>query len=408
DTSLVTVAGSDGKLNITGNRLQVIHEGLERVALGDVNRDGTVYGLRVRGEDGETVLFDERGITKEGITEGSIDDSKVDDSANIQSHKLDINSVIREVNDADEVIKGTRVQVGDRTLDVELSTLESSITDNATEITHQRGLIQALDDAIKLKVDRQEFTQYRSTTDENIGLINTQLTKNTSSIDILQEQIRLKVEQVDIENAIADMEIGGRNLLRGTSSYYQTFFMSNVWWEPLPNSERKTLYEWGVSPGDTLTLRIYINPVTGYGGNARFSFYRADGTYTQPTGNKITANTGEGYSVLTTIIPDECTEMEVGIQNEVPNTGTTYDVDIKEAKLEKGNKATDWTPAPEDFTAEIIHQRALIKALDDKVLLKVDRQEFTQYKSTTDENIGLINTQLTKNTSSIDILQEQI
>src|SRR5699024_4885015 len=217
DTSLVTVAGSDGKLNITGNRLQVIHEGLERVALGDVNRDGTVYGLRVRGEDGETVLFDERGITKEGITEGSIDDSKVDDSANIQSHKLDINSVIREVNDADEVIKGTRVQVGDRTLDVELSTLESSITDNATEITHQRGLIQALDDAIKLKVDRQEFTQYRSTTDEEIGLINTQLTKNTSSIDILQEQIKLKVEQVDIETAIADMEIGGRNFLRNSN-----------------------------------------------------------------------------------------------------------------------------------------------------------------------------------------------
>src|SRR5699024_12480746 len=94
------------------------------------------------------------------------------------------------------------------------------------------------------------------------------------------------------------------------------------------------------------------NPVNGYGGNAIFSFYSEDGTYTQPTGNKITANTGEGYSVLTTIIPDECTEMAVGIQNEVQNTGTTYDVDIKEAKLEKGNKATDWTPAPEDVDAE--------------------------------------------------------
>src|SRR5699024_9511198 len=162
DTSLVTVAGSDGKLNITGNRLQVIHDGLERVALGDVNRDGTVYGLRVRGEDGETVLFDERGITKEGITEGSIDDSKVGDDANIQGHKLDINSVIREVNDADEVIKGTRVQVGDRSLDVELSTLETSISDNAEEISNQRSQIQALDKSIKLKVDNQTFTEYKS------------------------------------------------------------------------------------------------------------------------------------------------------------------------------------------------------------------------------------------------------
>lgn len=380
DTSLVTVAGADGKLNITGNRLQVINDGKERVALGDVNRDGTVYGLRVRGEDGETVLFDERGITREGITEGSIDDSKVGDDANIQGHKLDINSVIREVNEeGTETIKGTRVQVGDRTLDVELSTLESNITENATEINHQRGLIQALDDKILLKVDRQEFTQYKSTTDEEIGLINTQLSKNTSSIDILQEQIKLKVEQVDIENAIADMEIGGRNLLRGTSSDYQSFSMSNVWWKPLPNGERKTLYEWGVSPGDTLTLRIYINPVNGYGGNARFSFYRADGTYTQPIGNIITANTGEGYSTLTKIIPDDCTEMAVGIQNEIPNTGTTYDVDIKEAKLEKGNKATDWTPAPEDVDAEFTKINTQLAEIDINLKSITSRVQETEY-----------------------------
>ena len=62
DTSKITISGANGNLKLRGNRLQVF-EGIgtsqfERVSLGDVNDDGTVYGLRVRGADGNTILYD--------------------------------------------------------------------------------------------------------------------------------------------------------------------------------------------------------------------------------------------------------------------------------------------------------------------------------------------------------------
>ena len=53
DTSKVTIQGADGHLRLKGNRMQVFqgtgNQAKERVSVGDVNGDGTVYGLRVRG-----------------------------------------------------------------------------------------------------------------------------------------------------------------------------------------------------------------------------------------------------------------------------------------------------------------------------------------------------------------------
>ena len=102
DTSDITIAGANQNLRITGNRLQVF-EGVgnkqkERVSLGDVNADGSVYGIRVRGKDGTTVLYDDNGVTKEGITNGSITNDKINPNANIDASKININSVINRIN----------------------------------------------------------------------------------------------------------------------------------------------------------------------------------------------------------------------------------------------------------------------------------------------------------------------
>ncbi|MEX3713326.1 hypothetical protein ABFV99_13060 [Cytobacillus horneckiae] len=84
NTSLVTLEGDNGHLRITGNRLQVFDNQetpVERVSIGDVNKDGSVYGLRVRGADGQTVLYDESGVYSEGITDGAITNPKIAEGA---------------------------------------------------------------------------------------------------------------------------------------------------------------------------------------------------------------------------------------------------------------------------------------------------------------------------------------
>lgn len=96
DTSKVTIQGTGGKLKAFNNRIQVFDAQtvpVERVAIGDVNNDGTAYGFRVRGADGVTVLLDEDGVHNEGITDGAITNEKIADNAGVDGDKLLTDSI---------------------------------------------------------------------------------------------------------------------------------------------------------------------------------------------------------------------------------------------------------------------------------------------------------------------------
>ncbi|HAT4354509.1 TPA: hypothetical protein I9140_001014 [Clostridium perfringens] len=171
-TSKHKIVSVDGTIEIVGNQILINRNNINRVVLGEYRKkDGTTeYGLLVRAKDGQTIMLDGNGVHNAGITDGAIDNNKVADNANISGNKLDINSVIREVNNnGTETIKGTKVTVWDRTLDVELSTQKNTITEHGKELSSQKATIQALDSAIKLKVDSQTFTQSTQTINSNIN-----------------------------------------------------------------------------------------------------------------------------------------------------------------------------------------------------------------------------------------------
>ena len=200
DTSDITIAGANQNLRITGNRLQVF-EGVgssqkERVSLGDVNADGSVYGIRVRGKDGTTVLFDDNGVTKEGITNGSITNDKINPNANIDASKININSVINRINsDGSTNIQGNRISIDNKSLSSVISEINTKDSAQDKTISSQASSIKANTDAIKLKEETQTYNADKTnkTTTKN---------KNTSEINVMKGQIALKVEQTDINSAI--------------------------------------------------------------------------------------------------------------------------------------------------------------------------------------------------------------
>ena len=203
DTSKVEVAGADNHLRIKGNRLQVFqgtgNQAKERVSLGDVNGDGSIYGFRVRGADGKTVLLDENGVKSEGITDGSITNDKISDNAEIDGAKLNINSVVSKLNeDGTEVIKGTKIEVDGTTLTTKLSTITDKQTEQGEKITENSTLIKANEDAIKLKVDTQTYQTDQKGT-------KTTLEKHTSEIDALKGEIALKVGKTEVESMIDEV-----------------------------------------------------------------------------------------------------------------------------------------------------------------------------------------------------------
>lgn len=199
DTSKVKVKGSNGYLFIENNTLFVVDNKKQiRCELGVIENNSN-YGFIVRGSDGQTILIDHNGVHNAGITDGAIDNRKVSENANISGKKLDIDSVIRTINeDGSVTIEGTKIQVGNTTLDVELSKQTNLINDHTTQLSNQQSSIKANTDAIKLKVDSQTYTQDKNS-------MTSKINKNTSAIDVLEKEIDLKVSATDVEEIVGDV-----------------------------------------------------------------------------------------------------------------------------------------------------------------------------------------------------------
>lgn len=218
DTSLVTVASKDSVMTITGNQLMVNDttdalNPYNRVILGKYNKDENTieYGLLIRSKDGQTIMLDGDGVHNAGITDGAVDNNKVADDANIEGKKLDINSVVREMNGSTELISSTIIQVGDKELNVILEEQNNTITEQSEQLTTQKSQIEANQTEISLKVDSQIYEEDKAEMTESIS-------KATSDISVLQDQISLKVEQTDIDTAMEGLSVGARNLIRNSNT----------------------------------------------------------------------------------------------------------------------------------------------------------------------------------------------
>ena len=128
DTSLVTIGSEDGAMTITGSLQQFKDaDGNVRIQLGkDATGDFT---FALYGADGQGQLINQNGITASAISDGLIVNKMVADNAAIAGSKLDIESVITEINGSTETIKSSKIYLDDKnqTLAVAFSELETKV-----------------------------------------------------------------------------------------------------------------------------------------------------------------------------------------------------------------------------------------------------------------------------------------
>lgn len=141
DTARIGLASADSSLLISGSQILVNDttdplNPVNRVIVGKyTDADGNPeYGFLVRSADGQTVMIDGEGVHNAGITDGAIDNNKVADDANISGKKLDIKSVVEEINEGETKISQTIIQVGDKSLDIVLREQTQEISDTTERI----------------------------------------------------------------------------------------------------------------------------------------------------------------------------------------------------------------------------------------------------------------------------------
>lgn len=156
-----------------------------------------------------------------------------------------------------------------------------------------------------------------------------------------------------------------------------------------------------VKHGDTVTFSVYIADIPdGEAVYARLDWHRDDDTYATVvnTQGRISEN---GRITVTGVVPKDSSFIE--IQGRIMPYAWTANYQIKymHDKLEKGSKATDWTPAPEDVQEQLDEHNIKISTaessitqLTNSIALKVDTSTFNSYKSTTDSAISSLSSRV--------------
>lgn len=206
----------------------------------------------------------------------------------------------------------------------------------------------------------------------------------------------------DVDEAIDNIEIGGRNLLKGsdvTNTSLTTPLLGGTSTQVIPS-------------GTVITLSVQVDAddvVWGSSGNKRIGV--ASSIVKDSGGNQyieawaaMTGRTGTGIDKTFDTSFHGRVKSTYTLQGELPldkafnlyvQSVTSGTVSVSRPKLEIGNKATDWTPAPEDVDADIEDARKVATnylAVDNTGIMVADMQDGEQTPSTaTGRNVFIDN-----------------
>ena len=199
---------------------------------------------------------------------------------------------------------------------------------------------------------------------------------NVNSLQIASKDVPTKTE---VTQSIKDLQIGGRNLFLKTGIEISNNDYNMATYRPASKP---------LSAGEIYTATLCVTPAKNV---SYFSLYFSSGSlpradfYVDGVNRQIISETFT-MDYAKDMTPDKNIDYANASLYRFPNDGTvTENSTIHWIKIEKGNKATDWTPAPEDLTADV-------QAKADEALASAKTYADTQIKVTADS----INQNVTK------------
>ena len=217
NTNNVSIQSDDGSMLLQGNLQQFKDkDGKVRIQIG---KDATGnFTFALYDATGKGQLINQNGIqSSDAIKDGLIVDSKVADNANINGSKLDISSVISNINNNTSTIKASHIKFDDteQTLDVSFNQLKKTV-DTIKDITIDGDLSGVIEQV--------------TTNTTNIGIAqgqistlidNTTITKQDGSVTQLKDEYNKTKNTVNEHSVtIGKLETNYKGTLTKTATQY--------------------------------------------------------------------------------------------------------------------------------------------------------------------------------------------
>ncbi len=295
--------------------------------------------------------------------------SKADEAAkNLATAQQNLKTLQSQANATDEQLTAAKAEVE------KAKTAAASAQSTANTAKSNATTAQATADTAKANA---------KTAQDDVNALKNRVTSAETSIKQNSDAIALRATKTEVTSAIDGISVGGRNLIlkskrNETSSNYG--FASSYSSEKITPGETYTLsYNGSTKAGSTGRLVVYINTAS-WGWQVRI--------------DHAPSNEPKTYSKTFTY-PADCTQETVYISSYLYPKGSTGECTLNWYKLEKGNKATDWSPAPEDLqddaTTKANNALASAKTYADaqiKVSADSIKSEVSSVKSTADSALS--------------------
>lgn len=221
DASSIHFKSQSGRLDIFGETLQIKDITRPRVQIGkDASGDYNMYVWDAAGK----LMFDATGITASGIQRPIIVDSMVADNANISGDKINITSLVKEINDGTEVIKSSHILVdgANQSLSVVYNTITGDISTLSTALSVEHGKISSLiTDMSQAKGDVSTLKTNYSSLTQTVNGINSTVGEHTSTLTSVTSK------QTQFEQSVNGLT-GRVSSIESTASYTSTKLNSLV------------------------------------------------------------------------------------------------------------------------------------------------------------------------------------
>ena len=211
----------------------------------------------------------------------------------------------------------------------------------------------AADNAQKAADDAQKAADKAQ---DDVNALTKRVVNAETSIKQNSEAITLRATKKEVTQSIKDLQIGGRNLLLNSEALSQfivenaTFvgWSNNIFTRLTGGKDYYGIYldVTNVIGNRPYTFSVEISDLNSGGDIGVWAGSRSSGSIWSDYSRTNGLSNGR-HSITFTTKPNE-----TGIRLYITSNKEGTSAKITKAKLEKGNKATDWTPAPEDLTAD--------------------------------------------------------
>ena len=271
--------------------------------------------------------------------------------------------------------------------------------------------------------------------------VNHQILKMNTKIEEDAEHIALKANSVDvtrdIKSAVDGVQVGGTNLLRGTSSEAISGDAPTTGWKDMgsiyntssPLNEKQYVLSFDARGDvDKQIIQTFLW-AGGLGGHdiVTSSVTSQGDKYYSVDGNSCFTLTTQWtrYWVIYNVSPDNTRKQVIVGRRQAQASGKTASgkVYIKSVKLEEGNKSTSWSPAPQDTSEEIksakdaaiqvasdqinLHVNELSTQFDDKLNKRINEQK-TAFEKITSDGIEQTVKKITDVQDNVNNLKEKV